>query len=213
MTALGSIQEGLEGLASAGIVLPEGAAQQLATYLELLEKWNQVYNLTAIRDVNRMVTHHVLDSLAVLPHIERAPVERLLDVGSGAGIPGIPLAIARPAWRVTLLDSNHKKAAFMQQALAAVAASNAEVCATRLERFAPETRFDVIISRAFSDLGSFAESARRLLAPAGRIVAMKGVFPHEELEQVPAGLRVVATEAVKVPGMDAQRHLVILEAA
>lgn len=208
-----SLRDGLAALAEDGVSLPESAPEQLARYLELLDKWNRVYNLTAIRDAERMVTHHVLDALAVLPHLPQTPTLRLLDVGSGAGVPGIPLALARPQWRVTLLDSNHKKGAFMQQALAELGTSNAEVRICRIEDFSPAQPFDVVISRAFSDLATFADAAARVVARDGRLVAMKGVFPHEELREVPQTMRVVDTRAIAVPGVSAERHLVMLEPA
>lgn len=208
-----SLQAGLDALASAGVSLAADAHRRLAQYLALLDKWNGTYNLTAIRDPQRMVTHHVLDALAVLPHLGDAAALRLLDVGSGAGIPGIPIALARPEYRVALLDSSHKKGAFMQQALAELGVSNAQVHICRIEDFAPGEPYDIVISRAFSDLASFAECSVRLLAPGGRLVAMKGVFPHEEIEQLPASVRLLDTPAVSVPGLDAERHLVLLEAA
>lgn len=208
-----SLEEGLAGLRSGGIQLPADAPAKLAEYLALLQKWNQVYNLTAVRDPDRMITHHLLDSLSVLPHLEARPCTRVLDVGSGAGLPGIPLAIARPEWHVSLLDSNHKKGAFMQQAVAELGLGNAAVVVSRVEAFSPAQRYDVVISRAFSDLSTFAEAAARLVAAQGRLVAMKGVFPHEEVEQVPASVRVIDSPSVAVPGLPAERHLVILERA
>lgn len=208
-----SLEEGLAGLRRSGIELPADAAGKLRGYLALLQKWNQVYNLTAVRDPDRMVTHHLLDSLSVLPHLEARPCTRVLDLGSGAGLPGIPLAIARPEWHVGLLDSNHKKGAFMQQAVAELALANAQVVVSRVEAFSPPHPYDVVISRAFSDLCTFAEAAARLLGPQGRLVAMKGVFPHEEVDQVPSSVRVIDSPSVAVPGLPAERHLVILEPA
>jgi 16S rRNA (guanine527-N7)-methyltransferase len=205
--------EALEARTPGGLGLPADAAERLAAYVALLAKWNRTYNLTAIREPDRMVTHHVLDSLAVLPHLPSAPGLRLLDVGSGGGVPGIPLAIARPGWQVTMIDSNHKKCAFVRQAAIELALSNAAVVTARVEEYRPDAPFDVVISRAFSDLATFGETSARHLAPGGRLVAMKGVHPEEELAQLPPGLRVVATPALTVPGLDAERHLVILEQA
>ena len=198
------------GLLALGVGLSEEQVERLERYLALLEKWNRVYNLTAIREPERMVTHHVLDSLAILPHV-RGP--RVLDVGSGAGLPGIPLAIAAPALAVTLLDSNHKKAAFLQQAVGDLRLTNATIVAERVESWRTETRFDTIVSRAFADLGEFVAAAARLLAPGGTIAAMKGVHPHDEIERLPAGFRVREVVKLDVPLLDAERHVVLVEPA
>ena len=189
------------------------AAAQVATlerYLDLLEKWNRVYNLTAIRERSRMVTHHLLDSLAVLPHVHGP---RVLDVGSGAGLPGIPIAIAGPALHVTLLESNHKKSAFLTQAVAELQLANVQVVTERIESWQTETRFDTIVSRAFAELGEFASLAGRLLAPQGVLAAMKGVHPFEEIERLPKAFRVQEVVRLRVPGLDAERHLVLMGAA
>ena len=207
------LDQGLAELGATGIELPLAAGEMLARYLVLLAKWNRIYNLTAIREPERMVTHHVLDSLAVLPHLARRDELRLIDIGSGGGVPGIPLAIARPSWRVTLNDSNAKKGAFLRQAVSELGLDNAEVAITRIEDYAPEAKFDVVISRAFSDLGTFAACGRRLLAPDGRLMAMKGVYPEEELRELPPDVRLAGASALRVPGLDAQRHLIALEAA
>jgi 16S rRNA (guanine527-N7)-methyltransferase len=205
------LDEGLDALRAAGTALPSEAHGRLAAYLALLAKWNRTYNLTAIREPERMVTHHVLDALAVLPHLPARAGLRMLDVGSGGGVPGIPLAIARPSWRVVLLDSSHKKGAFLRQATIELGLANAEAVVARIEDYAPESAFDVVISRAFADLATFARDALRALAPAGRAVAMKGVVPHEEIADLPGDVHVVATPSIAVPGLDAERHLVIME--
>ncbi len=137
---------------------------RLLAYLALLDKWNRTHNLTAIREPERMITHHLLDSLAVLPHLPAGAGLRVLDVGSGGGLPGIPLAIVRPDWQVALLDSNYKKAAFLRQAAIELPLPNAEVVAARVEDYAPAAAFDIAISRAFSDLAVFAAASAR---PAG----------------------------------------------
>jgi 16S rRNA (guanine527-N7)-methyltransferase len=183
----------------------------LAQYIALLDKWNRTHNLTAIRDPEQMVTHHLLDSLAVLGHLPKQARLRVLDIGSGGGLPGIPLAIARRDWRVMLLDSNHKKAAFLRQAAIELKLLNVEVCAVRVQDYVADLLFDVVISRAFSDLATFATVARRLIAPGGRLVAMKGLFPHEELRELPPDILVTEVPAIRVPGLDVQRHLVIME--
>jgi 16S rRNA (guanine527-N7)-methyltransferase len=158
-----------------------------------------------------MVTHHVLDSLAVLPHLPPASALRVIDIGSGGGLPGIPLAIARPAWHVALLDSNRKKAAFLRQAAAELPLPNVEVVASRAEDYAPERPFDVAISRAFSDLMRFSAVAQHLVASSGKLIAMKGVYPHEEVAHLPMAVRVVAAPALEIPGLHGVRHLVIME--
>ncbi len=190
--------------------LPVDAQAKLSAYLDLLSKWNRVYNLTAIRERQRMESHHVEDALAVLPYLPEAPDVRLLDVGSGAGIPGIPLAIARPEWCVVLLDANGKKVTFLTQAVIELGLANARAVASRVEDYTSDARFDVVISRAFSDLRTFAESALRQVADNGVIVAMKGAFPQAEIDALPNGVDVAATPALDVPGLDAQRHLVIM---
>jgi 16S rRNA (guanine527-N7)-methyltransferase len=209
------IDSGLSQLDALGNArLPHDAGGKLRAYLDLLVKWNRTYNLTAIREPEKMVTHHVLDSLAVLPHLERSDAATelsLLDVGSGAGLPAIPVAIARPAWRVVALDSSHKKGAFVQQVSTELALANLEAAVGRVEDYRPAALFDIVISRAFSDLATFAESSVRHLAPGGRLVAMKGVRPDEEIAQLPPAFRVVAMPTLAVPGLDAARHLVVME--
>ena len=179
-------------------------------YLVLLEKWNRVYSLTAVRDLTKMVSTHLLDSLSVVPFLR---AENVLDVGSGAGLPGIPIAVAKPGSKVTLLDSNHKKAAFLRQAVADLALKNADIVCDRVESWAAPTEFGVIISRAFSDLVEFVSLASRLLAPGGVLAAMKGLYPFEELERLPSGFRVKEVTALRVPGLEAERHLVLIERA
>jgi len=199
---------------AAGYALPLGAREKLQAYIALLAKWNATYNLTAIREPERMVTHHVLDALAVLPHLpDTGPALRVLDVGSGGGVPAVPLAIARPQWHVVALDSNHKKGAFLQQAVNEIPLPNAEAVVARVEDYVPSAPFDIVISRAFSDLETFVASSARHLAPQGLLVAMKGVFPDEEIALLPSTVRVVATPALAVPGLDAERHLIVMALA
>ena len=200
-----------EGAAAMGLELPRDAIARLAAYLELVEKWNRVHNLTAVREPAQMVTLHVLDSLSILPHVSNAT--SLVDVGTGAGLPGIPLAIARPALRVTLLDSSHKKCAFLQQAKTELGLANVEVVCDRVENWKPVERFDVVVSRAFSDLADFVEQAKHVLAPGGRLMAMKGVYPFEEIARMPATHRVAQVLELRVPQLDASRHVVFVEAA
>jgi len=200
------------GLERLGLDLPVAARQTLLDYVALIAKWNQVHNLTAIRDPVKMVTHHLLDSLALLKVID-GPARRVVDVGSGAGLPGIPLAIARPDWSVTVLDSNHKKGVFLQQAVSELGLSNVKVVVERVEAFRPEGGFDHVVSRAFSDLPEFAELARHLRGEGGVLLAMKGVYPYEEVLQLSPDIGTVEVIRLDVPGVDAERHLVSIGAA
>jgi 16S rRNA (guanine527-N7)-methyltransferase len=199
-----------DGATALGIALDHAQRARLAAFVALLAKWNRTYNLTAIRDADRMLTHHLLDALAVLPHLPARAGLRVLDVGSGGGIPGIPLAIARPDWHFALVDANHKKVAFMTQAMIELKLDNVETHAVRIEDFAPAAPFDVVISRAFSDLASFVATSARHLAPGGVLAAMKGVHPDEELADLPGEVVVVAKPALTVPGLDAARHLILM---
>ncbi len=196
------------GLIALGLTLPDATQQRLLDYIALIDKWNRVYNLTAIREPEKMVGHHLLDSLAVAPHLQ---AKRLLDVGSGAGLPGIPLALANPDLHVTVLDSNHKKAAFLNQAVIELKLDNIEVCAERVESWQTQDRFDVIISRAFSDMGEFVRVTRHLLAPGGLFAAMKGLHPYEEIDKLPPGFKVRRVLPLSVPGLDGARHLALIE--
>ena len=195
------------GLIALGLTLDRDTQQRLLDYIALIEKWNQVYNLTAIREPEKMVSHHLLDSLAVAPHLH---AKRLLDVGSGAGLPGIPLALAKPDTHVTLLDSNHKKAAFLNQAVMELKLKNADVCGERVESWQTQNRFDVIISRAFSDMGEFVRITRHLLAPGGMFAAMKGLHPYEEIDKLPPGCKVQQVLPLAIPGVEGARHLVLI---
>jgi 16S rRNA (guanine527-N7)-methyltransferase len=199
-----------DGVRALGLALPPGAAAQLSALIALLAKWNGTYNLTAIREPAKMVTHHLIDSLAVLTRLAVAQGARLVDIGCGAGLPGLPLAIARPDVAVTLLDSNGKKIAFVRQAIGELGLGNATAVAARAETFVPAAPFDVVVSRAFSDLATFVAAGRRLLAPGAVLVAMKGVLPAAEIAALPPGIRVVAAPALAVPGVEGQRHLVIM---
>jgi 16S rRNA (guanine527-N7)-methyltransferase len=209
------------GIEQLGLSLPDAARAKLVLYLDLLGKWNATYNLTAIRDRDQMVSHHLLDSLSVAKHIVTGSI---LDVGSGGGLPGIPLALwaeaCLPDLRVTVLDSNRKKSAFLRQAQIELKLANFEVCGERVESWQPSQRFDQIISRAFSDLGEFFQLTRHLGCPSSvaqadgtRWLAMKGVHPHEELQHLPADCRLEQVHRLQVPGLQAERHLVALRAA
>ena len=194
-----------QGLAALGVAA--SAERTLLDYVALIAKWNKVYNLTAVRDPAEMIGLHVLDSLAVLPHLEGAT---LLDVGSGAGLPGIPLAIARPDLDVTLLDSNTKKTSFQQQAAIELGLKNVRAVNARVETWETERRFDVVISRAFADTADFVSNAGHLVASGGVLAAMKGVYPHEELARMPTAYNVRSVVPLSVRGVDAERHLVLI---
>ena len=196
------------GLASLGVALPPGGEQRLLEFVELLQRWNQAYNLTAVRDPAEMLTKHILDSLAVLPHVRRGPVQ---DVGAGAGLPGIPLAIALPDTRFVLLDSNGKKTRFMVQAKAALKLHNVEVVQARAEGYRPPVPFATVLSRAFASLGEFITLAGAGCAPGGCLLAMKGANPEQELAEIPAGYRVLGVHPLQVPGLGAERCVVEIE--
>ncbi len=193
------------GIDRLGLSVSRDTQMQLLDYLALLVRWNKVYNLTAIRDPGQMVIHHLLDSLAVLPYLEGV---RWLDVGSGAGLPGLVLAIAKPDCAVTLLDSNSKKTGFMQQAVIELGLANVQVCCARVEDFQPAEKFDGIISRAFTELGDFLRVTRHLIRDQGRWIAMKGL-PEAELPGVPTDCLIEKIIPLSVPGLNAARCLVI----
>ena len=205
MNAEAQLNQGLIGL---GLTLSAEAQSRLLKYLALLSKWNRIYNLTAIREPSKLVSHHLLDGLAVLPYLDGTSV---VDVGSGAGLPGIPLAVARPEWRIVLLDSSHKKTAFLRQAVLELNLEDAQVVTERAERWRPVERFDVAISRAFSDLPGFVNAAKHLCRSGGVLVAMKGVHPDEELAQLGPEVRIQKVLALSIPGLSASRHLVLLQ--
>lgn len=198
------LAEGLKGL---GLELDPDRRARLLDYLALLVKWNRAYNLTAVRAPAQMVTLHLLDSLSILPFVRGS---RILDVGAGAGLPGIPLAIAAPQRRYVLLDSNGKKVRFLRQAIMTLALGQAAAVQARVESYRPEEPFDTVISRAFASLRDFAALAGRHCTADGRLLAMKGQYPQEELAELPGDWRVVQVHRLQVPGLEAARHLVEL---
>lgn len=198
-----ALRRGLEELA---LSLPDGAQDKLLAYVDLLAKWNKTYNLTAIREPARMLSHHLLDSLAVVPHLPAGP---LADIGSGGGLPGIPLAIADPGRRVTLNDANHKKAAFLQQAVIELKLSNADVHVGRAQAWQPAQGFACVITRGFAELADFISACRHLVSAEGVLAAMKGVFPQAELQRIPVGVECRDVRRLRVPSLDAERHLVL----
>jgi 16S rRNA (guanine527-N7)-methyltransferase len=181
--------------------------QQLVRYLQELEKWNQAYNLTAVRDPVDMVPRHLLDALSVNFYLHG---KRILDVGTGAGLPGIPLALVNPDKQFTLLDSNGKKIRFVQHAVGVLGLSNVEAVQARIESCDFEKHFDVIVSRAFSTLTDFVNGSGRILGPGGSLLAMKGKLPEAELAALPSGWRAIGVYAIHVPELDAERHAVLL---
>lgn len=184
-------------------------ASRLVHYVELLDRWNQAFNLTAVRDPAEMVPRHILDSAVLAPLVKAGS---LVDVGTGAGLPGIVLAVLRPELAVTLLDSNGKKTRFCRQAIAELGVKNATVVQARVEDYRPGDRFVTVVSRAYASLADFIASTQHLLADGGAFLAMKGAYPHDELNALPAGVRVIGVHPLQVPGLHADRHVVELEA-
>jgi len=190
------------GLQSLQLELAPAVQARLLDYVALLAKWNAAYNLTAVRDPEQMITRHLLDSLTIIPLLHG---NRIVDVGSGAGLPGIPLALAEPERRFVLLDSNGKKTRFMVQALTTLELANAEVVQARAEDYRPSEGFSTVVSRAFASLANFVTITEHLAAPDGRWLAMKGAVPETEIEALPAGFRVEAVHPLRIPGLDAER--------
>jgi len=201
------------GAEALGLTLSAQQQQKLLAYLTLMTKWNRTYNLTALRDPNQMMTHHLLDSLAAVSAF--AGAANVLDVGAGGGLPGIVLAIwaaeAYPDMRVSMIDTVHKKTAFLTQAKAELQLSNVSVYTARVEQLQVEVLFDVITSRAFAELNDFINWSQHLLLPGGRYIAMKGILPEDEIARLPDGWHVLRSEALRVPGLDAERHLIFIE--
>ena len=194
-----------KGLAAMG--LDPALAPPLLTYLTLLHRWNGTYNLTAIRDPLEMVTRHLLDSLAMQPFLEQGT---LADLGTGPGLPGIPLAIARPQLQVTLVESNGKKARFMREAVRQLGLANARVAESRAEALAEPGAYDNVTARAMDTLAGIIAVGGHLLRPGGKLLAMKGVYPHDEIAQLPAGWQVEQVLPLQVPGLTGERHLVVV---
>lgn len=199
----------VNGIQALQLDLSDAQIGQLMDYLNLLNKWNAVYNLTAVRNPAQMVTQHLLDSLAVVPAF--AGAANILDVGAGGGLPGMVLAIARPDMRVSMIDTVHKKTAFLTQAKAELGLSNVTVHTARVEQLQVQQPFDVITSRAFAELKDFITWSHHLLQQGGRFIALKGVMPQEEIARLPAGWKVTQVQPLKVPSLDAERHLVFIE--
>lgn len=195
------------GMWALGLEPAPQALERLLAYRDLLVRWNRVHNLTAIRDPQAMLAHHLLDSLAISPYLYG---ERVLDVGSGAGLPGIPLAVVNSARQFVLLDASIKRVRFLRHVFATLGLDNVEVVHERIERYRPAPPFATVTSRAFASLGDFAAAARGLLTEDGHLLAMKGRYPGEELQALPVGIRLRSAQELKVPGLDAKRHLIDL---
>ncbi|WP_422136043.1 MULTISPECIES: 16S rRNA (guanine(527)-N(7))-methyltransferase RsmG [unclassified Endozoicomonas] len=201
-----------EGAVAQSLILADSQADLLTGYVELLAKWNKAYNLTAVRDPLEMVSRHIHDSLSIAPFMEG---DHLMDVGSGPGLPGIPMAILNPEKHYTLLDSNGKKTRFMTQAKTELGLENITVANCRVESFEAIQPFDVIMSRAFSSLADMVNGSHHLIKAGGKFLAMKGLFPEQELvdlKQLRPEISLLESHALDVPGCEAQRHLVILKA-
>lgn len=199
------------GIAEMGLTISIETQQKLMQYLSLLHKWNKVYNLTAVRDPMEMVILHLLDSLSVLPHCQ---ANNLLDVGSGGGLPGIVLAICKPELQVTTIDAVQKKVIFMRQVKGELGLENLTVVHARVEAFRPAEKFELIISRAFSELSLFIKVTQHLIEKNGRWLAMKGAMPHQEFERAEfeaLGVKPSKIISLKVARLEAERHLIILE--
>lgn len=203
-------QELIEGAQQLGVILTEQQQQQLLQYLGLLIKWNKAYNLTAVRNPDEMVSRHLLDSLSVVQYVEQYGND-WLDVGSGGGMPGVPLAIIFPERKFTLLDSNGKKTRFLTQVKLELKLDNLEVIHNRVEAFTPARAFSGIISRAFSSLADFTNWTRHQGDTNSHWLAMKGVHPDDELQALPEDFRLDSCQILKVPGCQGQRHLLILQ--
>jgi 16S rRNA (guanine527-N7)-methyltransferase len=202
-----------DGLNALRLSLPESAKQRLLAYLALLVKWNRVYSLTAITEPEKMLSHHLFDSLAVIATLDALNPSQILDVGSGGGQPGLIFAIARPNWHLTVLDSNSKKAAFLRQAQIELALTNVMVVAERVENYIPANRYDLVVSRAFAELTDFISGSRHLLSPNGHWAALKGVEPIAEIAAFTKELSRVQVINVAVPGLAAQRCVVLVRQA
>lgn len=200
-----------DGIAEMGLQVTPEQQGKLMAYLQLMHKWNAVYNLTSLRDPMQMVTHHLLDSLAAVPAFEGA--RNVLDVGAGGGLPGTVLAITRPDMKVAMIDTVHKKTAFLTQVKAELGLANVTVHTMKVQDLQASDKFDVITSRAFADLSDFVNWSGHLLQDGGKFIALKGVAPSEERERLPLAWKVTDLQPLQVPRLGAERHLVFIEQA
>lgn len=194
-----------DGIGALNLSVNEQQIEQLLAFIKLIEKWNKAYNLTAIKSKQEMVRLHLLDSLTVIPYLEG---QRIIDIGTGAGLPGIPLAICLPHLAFTLLDSNAKKTRFVQQVVLELKLENVQIYHSRVEDFQPEQLFSTVLTRAFAELSDIVESTRHLLAGNGSLLAMKGRCTESELAQVNAKKTVIP---IQIPGVEVERHLVCMQ--
>lgn len=211
MTLQLQLAEGIHGLGYNDNINTTKQKEKLLNYLALIQKWNGIHNLTAIRDPQTMLTHHIIDSLAILPHITGS---KIADIGSGAGLPGIPIAIMRPEWQVTLIESNKKKTAFLQQAKIELDLTNITVIPDRVENYQTENPFNIIVSRALSNLNNFINMSAHLGDNENRStrhVAMKATNVEQEVNNLPDGYIVEQVVPLLVPGLNAERHLIIIK--
>ncbi|GAA6151394.1 16S rRNA (guanine(527)-N(7))-methyltransferase RsmG [Pseudoteredinibacter isoporae] len=192
------------GLKQLGLHLPDDIVERLLAYIQLFEKWNKTYNLSAVRDINAMISRHLLDSLAILPFVEG---QRLIDVGTGGGLPGIPMAICHPEREVHLLDSNGKKTRFLFQVKTLLGLDNVQVHNCRVESYQPEALFDGVMSRAFASLEDMTNGCQHLIKENGRFWAMKGIYPTDELKPLEKNYIVANSHALTIPGEEGERHL------
>jgi 16S rRNA (guanine527-N7)-methyltransferase len=199
----------LEGVTEMKLEITPAQQEKLLDYLALMNKWNSVYNLTSLRDPMQMVTHHLLDSLAAVPAF--AGARNVLDVGAGGGLPGIVLAISRPDMKVSMIDTVHKKTAFLKQVKAELELSNVSVYTMKVQELEVSDKFDVITSRAFADLTDFLNWSGHLLAEGGKFIALKGTAPAEEQERIPAEWKISGLQPLQVPRLGAERHLIFVE--
>lgn len=197
-----------DALASNHFSVAQDTQEKILQFLDLMSRWNQVYNLTAIKDPKEMVWLHLIDSLSINPYLKG---QRIIDVGTGAGLPGIPLALINPEKQFVLLDSNSKKTRFLIQVIAELKLTNVEVIHARVEEFKPATGFDSILSRAFSAIQVMLSKTQHLLAREGQFIAMKGVYPEQELAEIPSGYRVAEVHKLNIKGLLAERHVVCVE--
>ena len=195
----------IDGAAQLGIVLSEPQAAQMLRLLDELDDWNQRMNLTAIRERGAQITKHLLDSLSIQPHLRGT---RVVDIGTGAGFPGLPLAIVNPQRQFMLLDSTAKKLKFIEHVAQELGLANVQTIHTRAEDYKPDDRFDIVVSRAVGPVLRFMNWSSHLCVGGGRLLAMKGRYPHDELENLPNGWKLAAVHRLAVPGLDEERHLV-----
>ncbi|MBP6117537.1 MAG: 16S rRNA (guanine(527)-N(7))-methyltransferase RsmG [Neisseriaceae bacterium] len=209
MTSQVSGQQQLQqGIDAMNLSFSEEQQAQMLAYVALLQKWNSTYNLTALRDEASMISHHVLDSLSLMPHLD--PSKRMIDVGSGGGMPGILCAISYPEMDITLLDANRKKTTFLQQVVIELGLTNVQVKSCRVETLADQS-YEIVTSRAFAELADFVNLTRELIHPQGKWLAMKGMYPKQEIDRLPDWAEVTAVRALSVPAVAAERHLVFMQ--